>query len=255
MLVRRWVEERYARRLRRELAGARLPAHVAIVMDGNRRWARQMGMGNPSLGHRHGAEHLERVLDWCAEAGVRQVSTFVCSLDNLHKRPPEQVDFLMRLAEQVIAERLTRPANQWRVHVAGRLDMLPGSTARALKQAVEDTRDRRGYDLTLAIGYDGRGEIVHAVQELMRGEAAAGASPEQLAARLTATDIAAHLSPHGLPDPDLVIRTSGERRLNGFLLWQSAQSELYFCDVYWPGFRRIDFLRALRTYAARALAT
>lgn len=242
----------YERRLRRQLAGGPAPRHVAVIMDGNRRWARQMGFDNPSVGHRHGAEHLERLLGWCAEVGIDQVTVFVASLDNLRKRAAGEVDFLMQLAEQVIAERLARPASHWRIHVAGQLDDLPDSTARALKHAEEATRDRdTGHHLTLAIGYDGRLEVAEAVRSLLAREAAAGTSIERLAATLTTEDITAHLSTGGLADPDLVIRTSGERRLGGFLLWQTVRSELYFCDVYWPGFRRLDFLRALRAYATR----
>jgi short-chain Z-isoprenyl diphosphate synthase len=242
----------YERQLRRQLARGPVPRHVAVIMDGNRRWARQMGFDNPSVGHRHGAEHLERLLGWCTEVGIDQVTVFVASLDNLRKREAGEVNFLMQLAERVIAERLARPASHWRIHVAGQLDTLPDSTARALERAEDATRDRdTDHHLTLAIGYDGRLEVVEAVRGLLARAAVAGTGIEQLAATLTTGDITAHLSTRGLADPDLVIRTSGERRLGGFLLWQTVRSELYFCDVYWPGFRRLDFLRALRAYAAR----
>jgi short-chain Z-isoprenyl diphosphate synthase len=242
----------YERRLRRQLTGGPVPRHVAVIMDGNRRWARQMGFDNPSVGHRHGAEHLDRLLGWCAEVGIGQVTVFVASLDNLRKRSAGEVDFLMQLAEQVIAERLARPASRWRIRLAGQLDTLPDSTARALKRAEEATRGRDfDHHLTLAIGYDGRLEVVEAVRSLLVREARAGTSIDQLAAALSTEDITAHLYTRDLADPDLVIRTSGERRLGGFLLWQTVRSELYFCDVYWPGFRRLDFLRALRAYAAR----
>ena len=130
--------------------------------------------------------------------------------------------------------------------------MLPASTARALKNAVEATRDcTTGAHVTLAIGYGGRQEIIDAVRDLLIEADAAGVSMADLATDLTADDITAHLYTVGRPDPDLVIRTSGEQRLSNFLLWQSAYSELYFCEAYWPAFREIDFLRALRSYAAR----
>lgn len=243
----------YARRLRAQLAKGAMPRHVALVMDGNRRWAAQMGMDSPSLGHQRGAEHTEEVLNWCAAAGIRHVSIFLASIDNVRKRDLPEVDFFMQLIERVVAERLAQPSGRWRVHVAGRLDVLPDSTAHALKLAQDATRDRDADgvgDLTIAVGYDGREEITDALRSLLDRHAQAGTTLDELAQILTADDIAAHLYTFGQPDPDLVIRTSGERRLSGFLLWQTAHSQLHFCDVYWPAFRHIDFLRALRSYAA-----
>ncbi|MYV99101.1 polyprenyl diphosphate synthase [Streptomyces sp. SID3343] len=251
--VRRAVYGLYARRLRSRLTDAEIPRHVAMVMDGNRRWARQMGFDNPSEGHRHGAEHVDEVLDWCVELGINRATIFLASTDNLRKRTSSEVEFLMKIIEDVVAEQISRPANPWRLHLAGRLDGLPDSTRNALKLAAEETRDRdAGFDLTVAVGYDGRDEIVDAIRSFLDHEAQAGASLDDVAQRLTADDIAAHLYTSGQPDPDLVIRTSGEMRMSGFLLWQTAYSELYFCDVYWPDFRRVDFLRALRSYAARS---
>ena len=243
----------YARRLRAQLAGGPVPRHLAIIIDGNRRWARQMGLADVSLGHQRGAEHIDEVLGWCADAGITHVTIFVASTDNLSKRAPTEIDFLMRLAEGVIPERLAAPGGRWQLHLAGRLDLLPDSTARALKQAEEATRDRAtGSHVTLAIGYGGRAEIADAVRSLLHEEARAGITAGQLALTLTDADIARHLYTTGQPDPDLVIRTSGEQRLSDFLIWQTARSELYFCDVYWPGFRHIDLLRALRAYSARS---
>nr|GID84965.1 isoprenyl transferase [Actinoplanes derwentensis] len=242
----------YTRRLRRRLDGAVMPRHVAMVMDGNRRWARQRGFDDPRIGHRYGAEHLDEVLSWCAEMGIQHVTVFVASVDNMRKRDAAEVGNLMRMIEQVVAERLSRPSSVWRLHVAGRLDVLPDSTRHALKLAAEATRDSTsGFHVTIAIGYDGREEIVDAVRELLESESRAGHTVPDIAQRLTADRLAAHLYTNGRPDPDLVIRTSGEHRTSGFLLWQAAYSELHFCDVYWPGFRKLDFLRALRSYAAR----
>jgi short-chain Z-isoprenyl diphosphate synthase len=245
-----WMYAFYARRLRRRLHGDALPEHIAVVMDGNRRWARQMGFDDPSVGHRYGAEHLGELLQWCAQLGIRHATAYVCSSDNLRKRDSDEVAHLMRMIEQVVADRLTRPSNPWRLHVAGRLDLLPDSTALALKDARDATADRQLH-LTIAVGYDGQEEIADAVRALLAREAEAGTPIDRLAEQLAPSDIARHLHTSGLPDPDLVIRTSGERRISGFLLWQAARSELYFCDVYWPGFRYVDFLRALRTYAVR----
>jgi short-chain Z-isoprenyl diphosphate synthase len=251
-MVTSWMYRLYARRLRRRLAGAALPRHVAMVMDGNRRWARQMGFDDPAVGHRYGAEHLDEVLGWCAEAGIGHVTVFVASADNLRKRDAGEVGHLMRMIEEVVAERLARPDSRWRVRAAGQLDVLPDSTRHALKTAEEATRDRGApFHLTVAIGYDGRAEIVAAIRSLLLDEERAGRTVAEVAGELTAERIAARLWTHGQPDPDLVIRTSGEHRMSGFLLWQAAYSELYFCDVYWPGFREVDLLRALRSYAAR----
>ena len=243
---------RYARRLRAGLAGEPVPRHVAIVMDGNRRWARQMGHPDPSVGHRYGAEHLDEVLGWCAGMGIHNVTVFVASSDNLRKRDPVEVRYLLAMIERVVAERLAHPSHKWRLHLAGRLDSLPESTRNALKLAAEGTRQRAtGFELTVAVGYDGREEIVDAVRTLLSDAASSGTPATALARDLSTEDIASRLPTSGLPDPDLVIRTSGERRMSGFLLWQATHAELYFCDVYWPGFRHVDFLRALRAYAAR----
>ncbi len=253
MIARDLLYRLYNRALRAQLAHGPVPRHVAMVMDGNRRWARQMGYDDPSVGHRYGAEHVDAVVGWCAASGVTHVTIFVASTDNLRKRATSEMRSLMTLIEDVVAERVTRRAGQWQLHLAGRLDDLPDSTREALKRAQDATDDRDAqFHLTIAIGYDGRQEIVDALRSLLDKEAAAGTRIEDLAERVTAEDIAAHLYTSGLPDPDLIIRTSGERRMSGFLLWQAAHSELYFCDVYWPGFREVDFLRALRSYAGRS---
>ncbi|MGW1891338.1 polyprenyl diphosphate synthase [Streptomyces sp. NPDC002004] len=244
----------YARRLRAQIkeSGGPLPAHIGLIMDGNRRWARQMGMANPSLGHKYGAEHVEDVLSWSESLGIRHVTVFVCSTENLRRRDDAEVAALMRIIEQVVSDRLARPDARWRMHIAGTLDVLPASTATVLKNAVEATRDcTTGAHVTLAVGYGGRQEVIDAVRELLYERAESGDSPREVADSLTAEDIARHLYTAGRPDPDLVIRTSGEQRMSNFLLWQSAYSELYFCEAFWPAFREIDFLRAVRSYAVR----
>lgn len=236
----------YARFLRAQIS--RVPRHVGLIMDGNRRWAAEMGFEDPSIGHQYGVEHIQTVIGWCAEAGVKEVTIYVASSDNLRKRESPQVAFYMDLIERIIAGRLVRESPLWRLHVAGRLDELPDTTAHALKLAMEETRGRRdGYELTVAIGYDGRQEVVDALRSLLESRADEGL--DRLAQTLTADDISAHLYTSGRADPDLIIRTSGEQRMSGFLLWQAAHAELHFCDVYWPGFRRVDFLRALRAFS------
>jgi short-chain Z-isoprenyl diphosphate synthase len=227
-----------------------LPRHVAVVMDGNRRWARGMGFANPSVGHRYGAEHVDDLLRWCAELGIDHVTVFVCSRDNLLKRDSDEVAHLMRMVEEVI---VGRRSPQWRLHAAGRLDILPASTREALRQAALDN-EPTGRHLTVAIGYDGRDEIIDAVRSLLKSEAGQGVSAADLASRLSPEDISGHLYSAPRPDPDLVIRTSGERRLSGFLTWQSAHSELFFTDAYWPGFTKAHFLKALNAFAKKRQA-
>ncbi|MFJ9697045.1 polyprenyl diphosphate synthase [Kitasatospora sp. NPDC101183] len=242
----------YTRRLRRQVSAGRLPRHVGLIMDGNRRWARQMGLASPSLGHRVGAEHVEEVLSWCEALGIQHVTVFVCSTENLQRRGDAEVAFLMRVIEQVVTDRLARPDPKWRVHLAGLLDALPDSTAHALEKAAEVTRDcATGAHVTLAVGYGGRQEVIDALRELMYARAETGATLTEVADALTVEDVEPHLYTAGRPDPDLVIRTSGEQRLSNFLLWQSAYSELYFCEAHWPAFREIDFLRAIRSFSAR----
>ncbi|WP_031521708.1 polyprenyl diphosphate synthase [Streptomyces sp. NRRL F-5123] len=242
----------YTRRLRRRLRAGALPRHIGLIMDGNRRWARKAGLASPSLGHKAGAEHVDDVLAWCESLGIGHVTVFVCSTENLARRGEAEVGFLMDLITQVVTERLARPGSRWRLHVAGDLSVLPDRTAHALKEAVDAGRDiATGHHVTLAIGYGGRQEVVDAVRELLTEHAGSGRSLAEAAAAFEPGDIARHLWTAGHPDPDLVIRTSGEQRMSNFLLWQAAYAELYFCDAHWPAFREVDFLRALRSYAAR----
>jgi short-chain Z-isoprenyl diphosphate synthase len=246
----------YERRLMATVRRGPLPAHVGLIMDGNRRWARQAGLTDVSEGHRRGAEHVSTVLGWCAGIGVREVSVYLASTDNMGKRGSAELDALMSAIERMTTDRFTRPDSPWRLHVAGRPELLPDTTAHALKQAVDATAGRdTGHHLTFAIGYGGREEVVDSLRCLLDEQARAGGTIAELAEHLTEADIARRLYTGGRPDPDLVIRTSGEQRLSNFLLWQTAYAQLHFCDVYWPGFRHVDFLRALRSYAARAAAT
>jgi short-chain Z-isoprenyl diphosphate synthase len=242
----------YERRLRRQLRGARLPQHIGLIIDGNRRWARAAGLASASDGHRQGAQHIWDALTWCQAAGIRHVTVFVCSAENLARRDDAEVAALMEIIEHVVLTRIATPDPAWQVHIAGLVDMLPGSTARALKDAAEATSGGpAGAHVTLCVGYGGRQEIVEAVRAFLEERAASGASLAELAAALQPDDIARHLAGAGQPEPDLIIRTSGEQRMSNFMLWQSADAYLHFCDCYWPAFREVDFLRALRDFAAR----
>jgi short-chain Z-isoprenyl diphosphate synthase len=242
----------YTRSLRRQVTRGAVPAHVGLIMDGNRRWARQAGLANASLGHRYGAEHAIEVLAWCERVAIKHVTVFVCSTENLLRRDPDEVAFLMQVIERLAADTLARRGPRWRVHVAGLLDTLPDTTARALKDVVDATRaSNTGAHLTLLVGYGGRQELIDAIRGLLLEHAERGTDLDRIGDTLSTDDITRHLYTAGQPEPDLIIRTSGEQRLSNFLLWQSAYSELYFCEAYWPAFREVDFLRALRSYAAR----
>ncbi|MDQ3576610.1 MAG: isoprenyl transferase [Actinomycetota bacterium] len=239
----------YERRLQQQLSGAQLPRHVGIMVDGNRRWARSIGLGDVNDGHRRGAGKIVDFLGWCDEAGIDHVTVFLLSTDNLNRPEPELTP-LLRIIEELAVD-LSGPKRRWQLRAVGALELLPDTTVEALKTAHEATVGRPGAAVDLAVGYSGRREIADAVRSLLAQRAAAGTTLDELIDSLEVEHIAEHLYTRGQPDPDLVIRTSGEQRLSGFLLWQTAHSEFYFCDVYWPDFRRTDFLRALRDYAAR----
>jgi short-chain Z-isoprenyl diphosphate synthase len=240
----------YERRLARSLArdSAPVPRHVGVILDGNRRWAKSVGE-DAARGHQRGADKIVDLLRWCDDAGVEVVTLWLLSTDNL-ARPAGELGQLLRIIERVVVD-LAAPTNRWTLNIVGALDLLPDETSRLLKEAAEGTAGRPGVLVNVAVGYGGRREIADAVRSMLQAHAATGATLEEVAEFLDVEHIAEHLYTRGQPDPDLVIRTSGEQRLSGFLLWQSAHSEFYFCDAYWPEFRRVDFLRALRAYAAR----
>ena len=264
------VYEFYERRLAAQIEPARVPGHVGVILDGNRRWARTKGFGT-AQGHKRGADKIAEFLGWAQVAGVRMVTLWLLSTDNLSRDPSELAPLLDIIADAI--DELAA-AGRWRLRLVGAVDLLPASVAERLRGAVASTAaphaddGRRQTDggaqgaagaeaadermhVNIAVGYGGRQEIADAVRDILRERAVAGDSLEDVAAALSEEDITDHLYTKGQPDPDLVIRTSGEQRLSGFLLWQSVHSEFYFCEVNWPAFRRIDFLRALRDYAGR----
>ncbi|MGQ0573157.1 MAG: isoprenyl transferase [Pseudonocardia sp.] len=242
----------YERNLRRELGRvdvAQRPRHVALMLDGNRRWARDAGLLDVNDGHRAGAAKIADLLDWCEEAHVEIVTLFLLSTDNLG-RPAEELAPLLEIIADVVDELADATARRG-LRVVGALDRLPRPISERLSAAAARTVGRPGLQLNVAVCYGGRQEIADAVRKLLLQHAESGTSIEELAEVLDVDHIAAHLYTSGQPDPDLVIRTSGEQRLSGFLLWQSAHSEFWFCEAYWPEFRKVDFLRALRDYTAR----
>jgi short-chain Z-isoprenyl diphosphate synthase len=237
----------YAKRIAASLDPAQIPRHVGVILDGNRRWAKASGAPK-SRGWRAGADKVEEVLGWCDEVGVEVVTLWLLSTDNLG-RPASELKPLLTIIEGLVEQ--LAGTGRWRVHPVGALDLLPDETARVLKDAAARTADVQGLHVNVAVGYGGRREIADAVRSLLHEHASKGTSIEDLANVLDVEHIAEHLYTKGQPDPDLVIRTSGEQRLSGFLLWQSAHSEFYFCEAYWPDFRKVDFLRAMRSYGER----
>jgi len=243
----------YERRLLAEIRRDKLPQHIGLILDGNRRYARALGLMDVLEGHRRGANKLEEVLTWCAELDIRMVSIWILSTENLH-RPPEELVGLLNLIEQKMRDVARDPKThhkRMRIRAIGKLELLPPSLQSAIREAEEATREYDTLFLNVAVGYGGRQEIADAVQALLRERLGQGATPEEAIREVTPDNVGKYLYTYDLPDPELIIRTSGELRLSGFLLWQSAYSEFYFCDAYWPAFRRIDLLRAIRSYQQR----
>ena len=243
----------YERRLEAEVRRGAIPRHVGILPDGNRRFARTSGLARVGEGHREGADNVERLVGWCDELGIPVVTIWVLSTENFG-RPADELDAIFDIVETRVAglaERQRRAARPRRIRAVGHRGLLPPSTVAAIERVEDATAGNAGGDLLVAVGYSGREEIVDAVRRLIIDHAGRGDSLDGVASGLDAEAISRFLYAPDVPDPDLVIRTSGELRLSGFMLWQSAYSEYYFCDAFWPQFRRIDFLRALRSYGRR----
>lgn len=244
-----WLYRVYNRQIVRELAPSdRIPRHVGVITDGNRRWAKEFG-ATTEQGHRAGAQKIVQFLGWCDEIGVEVVTLYVLSRENLQRSEAEVdalVEIISDLAHQIAA------AEEYRVNLVGDLAVLPADLQAKLQDAqVESARTHSRVHVNIAVGYGGRQEIVRAVKSLLRAELARGKSIDEVIDALTEDSVSEHLYTKGQPDPDLIIRSSGEQRLSGFLMWQSAYSEFYFCEAYWPAFRKTDFLRAVRDYSQR----
>ncbi|MGO1851527.1 isoprenyl transferase [Microbacterium sp.] len=239
----------YNARLRRQIDRATVPHHVAMIIDGNRRWARQLGFDTAAHGHRAGAAKMEEFVAWCDDIGVEVVTLYLLSNDNVVKRDATEITDLIEIIAG-LAGRLSRRGD-WRVQHVGRSDNLPEHLVDALRDAETLTAANVGLHVNLAAGYGGRYEIVDAVRQIIQKHSSNGGSLDELGASLTPETIGEHLYTRGQPDPDLVIRTSGEQRLSDFLVWQSAHSEFYFMEALGPDLREIDFLRAIRDYTTR----
>ncbi len=238
----------YERRLQREVLEEDVPHHVAIIMDGNRRFAREFGLA-PNEGHVKGKEKLEEVMEWCLELGIKVLTVYAFSTENL-LRQAEEVKCLMDLFE----ENFLKLAKDERIHkhhirltVIGQIDLLPENVQQAIRTALDATKDYDSYYYNIALAYGSRQEIVQAIRSIAEDVKQGKMDIEEIDERT----VSSYMYTAQFPDPDLVLRTSGEERVSNFLLWQLAYSELYFTDVFWPGFRKVDFLRAIRTYQQR----
>ncbi len=239
----------YEANLARQLKDLPRPKHVAIMADGNRRWARENGFTDVSHGHRVGAKKIAEMCNWCDELGINTVTVYLLSTENL-RREPEELDLLCQIIGDV-ADELGHAKANFQVRPVGHLELLPAQLRRKMEENSELTRGNNGVRVNIAVGYGGRQEIVDAVQSLVAEKQKHGVHGRELVESITAEALGNYLYTKGQPDPDLVIRTSGEQRLSGFLLWQSAYSEIWFTDTYWPAFRKTDFLRALRDFSQR----
>ena len=237
----------YEARLFRRLNLRETPEHVGVILDGNRRWAKA-NLASSKSGHSAGARKIIDFLSWCEQANVKVVTLWMLSTDNLNRERAELQPLLEIIAEAVDA--LSR-FGRWKLHVVGATELLPNWLTSRLEEAVAKSPAREELIVNLAIGYGGRHEITDAVRQLLKENLAKGENLESAIDKMSMDEISRHLYTAGQPDPDLVIRTSGEQRLSGFLLWHREHSEFYFCEAFWPDFRRLDFLRALRDYSQR----
>lgn len=244
----------YGERLLRKIkGGGSIPRHIGLILDGNRRYGRQNRMTEPQEIYASGADRLDGLLEWCVDLGIPAITLWIFSTDNIHRRP-EEVSGLLGAIENKLRVLAVAPSihqSRVRVRAVGRLELLPESTQNAVRVAESATRDYGDLNLTLAVAYGGRQEITDAVCSLLRDSAFRDQTAASVADHLTPEILGGYMYAPDLPDLDLIIRTSGEIRLSGFLLWQSAYSEFYFTDVFWPEFRRIDFLRAIRAFQQR----
>lgn len=239
----------YESLIEKEVASGVMPKHIAIIMDGNRRYAEEVLGAEPMEGHKLGREKLDEVLHWCLDLDIHILTVYAFSTENFN-RAEDEVSYLMELLEQSLYEFADDPEvhkHRVSINVIGDVTMLPDGVVKAMEYAREKTAGYSDNCLNMAIAYSGRQDITKAVRDIARDAVEGRISVDDIDECL----VSRYMSTTGQPDPDLVLRTSGEIRISNFLLWQMAYSELYFADVYWPGFRHIDFLRAIRTFQQR----
>jgi tritrans,polycis-undecaprenyl-diphosphate synthase [geranylgeranyl-diphosphate specific] len=240
----------YEKYLEHQISKKEKPKHIGLILDGNRRWAREKSLPT-KLGHYFGAENAKNLLEWCYKLGIESVTVFAFSTENFN-RPKEEVDELFAIIEEKLRELLQdERIHKYRVRVKGigKMDLLPQSIRSLLSDIERNTADYNQHFLNIALAYGGRSEIVDAVKKICEEVKAGRLDPSTISAETIEQHLYTSHLPH--PDPDLIIRTSGEERLSGFLLWQSAYSELVFLDIFWPEFRKIDLMRAIRIYQQR----
>lgn len=247
-----FIYKMYERRLwseiSKEIEKGNHPKHIAIIMDGNRRYARKMNLPG-TYGHVFGRERLKGILKWLWQVQTEYVTLFAFSTENAN-RSKNEVATLMKLATETFKSILDEKEFQEkkvRVKTIGRIKILPQELKNAIQSAEDRTKNNDGPTLIIAIGYGGRAEMIDAIKSIAKKVE----NKEITSSEINERFVEKHLYTNGIPDPDLIIRTSGEERLSGFLIWQAAYSELYFTDVFFPEFRKIDLWRAIRTYQKR----
>ena len=240
----------YGKRLESEIRNGDIPNHVALILDGNRRWAKRH-LTMPKEGHWKGADSVENLLDWCEEFDIKIITLYALSAENLD-RNDEELDYLYELIRMRLEKLYNDPRihkNKMRVKAIGRIELLPDSIKEVLKRLDDATKDYNNHFLNIALAYGGQYELVDAVKKI--GEKIKDGSLN--VSEINKKEIESNLYTSHLPQssPDMILRTSGEKRLSGFLMWQSAYSELVFMDIFWPEFRKIDLMRAIRTFQER----
>ena len=245
--MRNLLYQLYERRIEADLVAADLPKHVAVMLDGNRRWAERRAGSKAVVGHAAGAQKIFEFLEWCDEIGISTTTLYLLSVDNLLRRESEELQDLLKIIAEVARELANR--KRWVVRLVGDRAALPIWLTETLQQVEAETAALDKPTVNLAVGYSGRAEIADAIKSILKSHQ--GISLDQLSDKLTPELITEHLYTGGQADPDLIIRTSGEQRLSGFMLWQSSNSELYFEEALWPDFRKVDFLRAVRAFSRR----
>ena len=238
----------YEKRLERQIRKGVVPTHLAVIMDGNRRYAEDLGI-LPHKGHIEGKSTLENLSDWCRNLNIKHLTVYAFSLENFD-RDEKELGPLMDLFEDSFRNAGDDPRvhdNKVRVRAIGHREMLPDKVVKAIEYAESKTKDYNDFNFNLAVAYGGRQELVRSMEKIAKKVKNGEIEPSDIDAQL----ISSNLYTSGLPDPDLILRTSGEERISNFLLWQLAYSELYFADVFWPDMRKIDFLRAIRSFQKR----
>ena len=238
----------YEKRLERQIRRGVVPKHLAVIMDGNRRYAENLGI-LPYEGHIEGKNTLENLSDWCRNLDIKHLTVYAFSLENFD-RDEKELGPLMDLFEESFRNAGDDPRvhdNKVRVRAIGHREMLPDKVVKAIEYAESKTKDYNDFNYNLAVAYGGRQELVRSMKKIAKKVKSGEIEPDDIDAQL----ISSNLYTSGLPDPDLILRTSGEERISNFLLWQLAYSELYFADVFWPDMRKIDFLRAIRSFQKR----